>query len=138
MCRQHRPPRRGKFRAAIRCDQRQLLLQRSTGHVKDRVRVFELPSQNLDSFDCRKNTQFDLTALRLAFHIFHDGQSAECTGTDDELVTFPWYVLRDGQWRVSKVITEFLGRLFLAVADLSTVDDDIVLVGAVVDTKRAK
>src|SRR5438093_7768414 len=50
--------------------------------------------------------------LRLAFHFFHHRQSAECASTDDELAAFPRYVLRDGQWRVSKVIAEFLGRTF--------------------------
>ncbi len=82
--------------------------------------------------------QFDLAPLRLAFHFFHHRQSAECTGTDDELAAFPGYVLRHRQWRVSKVIAEFLGRLFLAVADLPAVDDHIVLVGAVVDAEGAK
>src|SRR6266699_6758310 len=76
--------------------------------------------------------------LRLAFHFFHHRQSAECTSTDDELAAFPRYVLRDGQWRVPKVIAEFLGRLLLAVADLPAVDDHIVLVGAVVDAEGAK
>ena len=109
-----------------------------TRHVEDRVRLFELLSQDLDSFDCRKNDQFDLVALRLAFHFFHDRQSAECTGTDDELAAFPGYVLCDGQWRVSKVIAEFLGRLFLAVADLPAVDDHVVHESAVVDAEEAK
>src|SRR6266487_1710814 len=113
-------------------------LQRSTRHVEDRVRLFELLSQDLDSFDCRKNKQFDLVMLRLAFHFFHHRQSAECASTDDELAAFPRYVLRDGQWRVSKVIAEFLGRLFLTVADLPAVDDHIVLVGAVVIAEGAK
>src|SRR6266581_8584279 len=99
---------------------------------------FELSSEDLDSFDCRQNKQFDLVTLRLAFHFFHHRQSAECTSTDDELAALPGYVLRDGQWRVSKVITEFLGRLFLPVADLPAVDDHIVLVGAVVDAEGAK
>src|SRR5258708_1235107 len=109
-----------------------------TRHVEDRVRLFELLSQDLDSFDCRKNDQFDLVALRLAFHFFHHRQSAECTGTDDELAAFPGYVLFDGQWRVPKVIAEFLGRLFLAVADLPAVDDHVVHESAVVDAEGAK
>src|SRR6266496_703940 len=113
-------------------------LTRSTRHVKDRVRLFELLSQDLDSFDCRKNKQFDLVTLRFAFHFFHHRQSAECTSTDDELAAFPGYVLRDGQWRVSKVIAEFLGGIFLAVADLPAVDNHIVLKGSAVDADGAK
>src|SRR6266581_8678684 len=113
-------------------------LQRSTRHVEDRVRLFELLSQDLDSFDCRKNKQFDLVMLRLAFHFFHHRQSAECTSTDDELAAFPRYVLRDGQWRMPKVIAEFLGRLLLAVADLPAVDDHIVLKGSAVDAEKPK
>src|SRR2546422_11553596 len=76
--------------------------------------------------------------LRLAFHFFHHRQSAECPSTDDESAAFPGYILRDGQWRVSKVIAEFLGRLFLAVADLPAVDDHIVFVSGVVDAEGAK
>src|SRR5437667_11609540 len=76
--------------------------------------------------------------LRLAFHFFHHRQSAECPSTDDELAAFPRYVLRDGKWRVSKVVAEFLGRLFLAVADLPAVDDHIVLVGVVVEAEGAQ
>ncbi len=39
---------------------------------------------------------------------------------------------------VPKVVTEFLGRPFLAVTDLPAVDDHIVFVGAVVDAEGAK
>src|SRR6266481_7243275 len=126
------------MRRLLSCATNPISDQRSTRHVQDRVRLFELLSQDLDSFDCRQNKQFDLLTPRLAFHFFHHRQSAECTSTDDELAALPGYVLRDGQWRVSKVIAEFLGRLFLAVADLSAVDDHIVLVGAVVDAEGAK
>jgi hypothetical protein len=51
---------------------------------------------------------------------------------------FPRYVLRDRQWRVPKVVSEFLGRRFLAVTNLPAVDDHIVFVGAVVNAERAK
>src|SRR2546422_9386958 len=70
--------------------------------------------------------------------VFSSPAISVCTSTYDELAAFPGYVLRDGQWRVSKVIAEFLGRPFLAVADLPTIDDHIMLVGAVVDAERAK
>jgi hypothetical protein len=56
-----------------------------------------------------------------------EGESA-LLGTD--LAKLP----RSGgeQWRVPKVIVEFLGGLFLAFANLPVVDDHIVLIGAVV------
>src|SRR5216683_4230093 len=126
------------MRRLLSCATNPISDQRSTRHVQDRVRLFELLSQDLDSFDCRKNQQFDLVTLCLALYFFHHRQSAVCSGTDDELAAFPGYVLRDGQWRVPKVIAEFLGRPFLAVADLPAIDDHIVLVGAVVDAEAAK
>src|SRR6266581_1073752 len=113
-------------------------LQGSTCHVDDRVGVCGVFLQYLDGFDCRQNQQFDLVTLCLALYFFHHRQSAVCSGTDDELAAFPGYVLRDGKWRVPKVIAEFLGRPFLAVADLPAIDDHIVLVGAVVDAEGAK
>src|SRR5260370_41229486 len=126
------------MRSLLSCAPNPISDQRSTRHVEDRVRLFEFLSQDLDSFDCRKNQQFDLVTLCLALYFFHHRQSAVCTRTDDELAAFPGYVLRDGQWCVPKVIAEFLGRPFLAVADLPAIDDDIVLVGAVVDAEAAK
>lgn len=98
-------------------------LQRSTCHVDDRVGFCAVFLQYLDGPDCRQNQQFDFVTLCLAPYFFHHRQSAVCTGTDDELAAFPEYGLRNGQWRVSKVIAEFLGRLFLAVADLPAVDN---------------
>src|SRR5258708_3637381 len=113
-------------------------LQRLTCHVDDRVGVRGVFLQYLDGFDGRQNQQFDLVALCLTLYFFHHRQSAVCTGTDDELAAFPGYVLRNGKWRVPKVIAEFLGRFFLAVADLPPIDDHIVLVSAVVDSEAAK
>jgi hypothetical protein len=39
---------------------------------------------------------------------------------------------------VSKVIAEFLGHLFLAIADFPAVDDHIALKGSAVDAEGAK
>src|SRR6266567_3981964 len=112
--------------------------QRSTCHVDDRVGVCGVFLQYLDGFDCRQNQQFDLVTLCLTLYFFHHRQSAVCTGTDDELAAFPGYVLRNGKWRVPKVIAEFLGRLFLAVVALPAIDDHIVLKGSAVDAEGAK
>src|SRR6266478_7436356 len=102
------------MRRLLSCATNPISDQRSTRHVQDRVRLFELLSQDLDSFDCRKNQQFDLVTLCFALYFSHHRQSAVCTGTDDELAAFPGYVLRDGQWRVCpKLSRNFLDGLFL-------------------------
>src|SRR5260370_36124815 len=115
------------MRLLLSCATNPISDQRSTRHVEGRVRLFELLSQDLDSFDCRKNQQFDLVTLCLALYFFHHRQSAVCTGTDDELAAFPGYVLRDGQWRVAEILEEFLGRAFLAGADLPATEYRILL-----------
>src|SRR5260370_8841711 len=102
------------MRLLLSCATNPISDQRSTRHVEGRVRLFELLSQDLDSFDCRKNQQFDLVTLCLALYFFHHRQSAVCTGTDDELAAFPGYVLRDRQWRGAKGLAEILGMPFLS------------------------
>src|SRR5258708_13582453 len=107
------------MRRLLSCAPNPISDQRSTRHVEDRVRLFELLSQDLDSFDCRKNQQFDLVTLCLALYFFHHRQSAVCTGTNDELAAFPGYVLRDGHWRGPQVTAQFFVGRFFAVAGLS-------------------
>src|SRR5216684_5529534 len=61
------------MRRLLSCATNPISDQRSTRHVQDRVRLFELLSQDLDSFDCRKNQQFDLVTLCLALYFFITG-----------------------------------------------------------------
>jgi hypothetical protein len=79
-----------------------------------------------------------VAAFGFAFHFLHDWQTAMGSGADDEPLAFPGDLFFEGQGRVAELIAEFLGRGFLAFADFSAVDDNVVLVGAVVDLDSAE
>src|SRR5712692_1387325 len=100
----------------------------STRHVEDRIGVFGVLLQDLDSFKRREHQQFDLVTLGLALYFFHHRQSTVSPGTDHEAAAFPGNLLLNGQRRVSKVVAELLRRLFLAFADLPAVNEDIMRV----------
>jgi hypothetical protein len=53
-------------------------------------------------------------------------------------MAFPRYLFFDGQGRMPKLVTEFLGRHLLAFADLSAVDHHVLLVGAAVDSEATE
>ena len=76
--------------------------------------------------------------LGLALHFFHYWQFAVSSGADHKSVAFPRYVLLDRKGRVSEVVSEFFGWLFLAFADLPVVDHDIVFIDAAVDLERTE
>src|SRR5215471_768251 len=106
----------------------------STGHVEDCICTFFIAPQFLNG-GCRgDDEQFDLATLRLALYFRHYRQLPVGSGTDHQPAALPWNVLLWRQRSMSKVVTEFLGRFFLALANLSAFDDYVVLVSGTVDT----
>jgi hypothetical protein len=79
-----------------------------------------------------------MAAFRLTFHLFHNRQTAVCSGADDKPVAFPRYLFFDGQGCMSKLVTESLGRRLLAFANLTVVYYHVLLVSAAVDPKGAE
>src|SRR5438552_1705278 len=77
------------------------------------------------------------TTLRRSASRYH-GQLAVCPAPDHKALAFPRDLFFDGQRRVAKLLTESLRRLLLALANFPTVDDEVVLVGGLVNAKRAK
>src|SRR5215472_1477654 len=120
---------------ACRCANQSI---RSTRHVEDGVGVLRVLLQHFEGFERRQDEQFNLAVLGLALHFFHYRQSAIGAGADDELTAFPRYLLVNGQGRVSKVVAEFLGPLFLAFAYFPAVNEDVMRVSVAIDLEGAK
>src|SRR5207253_1107086 len=53
-------------------------------------------------------------------------------------MALPGYVFFKGKWRVPELLTELLGRFFLAFGDLPAVDHDIIFVGAPINLYGAE
>ena len=73
-----------------------------------------------------------MAAFCFACHLIHDGQRAG-PGTDYEVPAVPRNVLFDGERCVAETAAELLGWLLPALADVTVVDDDVMLVGDAVD-----
>src|SRR5205809_697939 len=107
-----------------------------TGYVEDRVCRRILLGWMAWLVGTMSNTT--LRRCRLAFYFVHHGQLAVRPAPDHKPLAFPRDLFFDGQRRVPKLLTESLRRLLLALANFPTVDDEVVLVGGLVNAKRAK
>jgi hypothetical protein len=74
-----------------------------------------------------------VAAFRFAFYFLHNWQAAIRSSADHKPLAFPGYLFFDGQRRMPKLVTEFLGRRLLAFADLSALDHHVLFIGAAVD-----
>ena len=106
--------------------------------MKNRIGVVRLLLQSLDGLECRENEQLDLASFCLPPHFFHHRQSCVRASTHHQALALPGNFLLDGERGVSKLVAKFLGWLFLALADLTAVDDHVSLVRAAVNLERAK
>ncbi len=76
--------------------------------------------------------------LNLVADFLHHRQSAVGTCANHELTAFPGYVFPSGQRRVAKLFAKVLGWFFLALADLTTIDHNIVLARSAVNLNGAE
>src|ERR1700738_1821579 len=114
-----------------------LFKQPLTCHVQDGVGLSKVLLQRFDRFGRRQYIQVDLALLSFALHFFHDWQRPSASA-DYQSPAFPGYFLFDRERCVSKFVTKLLGRLFLAFADLPSIDYNVMLVGRPVNTDRTK
>ncbi len=112
-------------------------VQTLTCNVQDRIGLLWVFLQRLDSFGCRQYGQSDFAAMRFALHLFHDRQVPSAR-TDHKLPALPGYLLLYRERCMSKFVSEFFGRFFLALADATTVDHDVILISRSVNADRAK
>jgi len=101
--------------------------------VKNRVRVFGPALQHLDCVDGGQDKQFDFLTLGFAQYSLHDGQSTVCTSADDNLAASPGDFLFYRERSAVELFSKFLRRLFLALADFTSINDDIMFVRAAID-----
>ena len=88
---------------------------------------------------CRgQDDKVDLATAGLFPDLLHHRQRAISTGADHQPTTSPGDVLRDRQRGVPVRAAEPFGRGLLALADLSAVDDQVVIVGHAVDSHRTE
>jgi hypothetical protein len=105
--------------------------------VQDGVCVLRVLAQLINRLGCRQHQQLDMAAHGFLFHFVHDRQGAR-SGADDQPSAFPRDLFLRRKRRVAESLPEFLGGLFLALADLPAVDDHVVLVSDAVDADRTE
>jgi hypothetical protein len=106
--------------------------------VKNLVRVFGFELQHLDCVDGGQDKQFDFLTLGFALYSLHDGQSTVCTSANDNLAASPGDFLFYRERSVAELLSKFLRRLFLALADFAAINDDIMFVRAAIDLDGAE
>ena len=108
-----------------------------TRDVQNRIGVLRAVFQDLNGLLGWYNNEFDFTLPGFSLDLLHNRQSATAS-PNDQPVTFPGNLLLDGQRSVTKVVTKFFGWLLIPLANLSSIDDHVVLVRHTVDADRAK
>src|ERR1700739_4779902 len=103
-----------------------------TRDVQNRIGVLRAVFQDLNGLLGWYNNEFDLTLPGFSLDLLHNRQSATAS-PNDQPVTFPGNLLLNGQRSVTKVVTKFFGWLLIPLANLSSVDDHVVLVRRTVD-----
>ena len=107
--------------------------------MQDCVGALRALLQHPHRFARRENQQLHLATLSFVLHFIHHRQAAMRSGADDKPHAVPGDVLFNGQRRVPETVAELLGRLFLALADFATINnDDVVLVSRAVDLERTE
>jgi len=86
----------------------------------------------------RERQHFYSATLGLPSYVLHHRQVAVRAGANDKSSAFPRYLFPDGQRRVAELLAESLGGLFLAFANFTPINYDIVLIGAAVNLDRAE
>ena len=79
-----------------------------------------------------------MTPLRFVDHPRHHRQRPVGAGPDDQGLALPWNRLFHGQGRMAELVAIRFRRLLLSLADLTTVDQKVVLVGHPIDADRAE
>lgn len=88
--------------------------------------------QKFDRLSCRQDAQLDIATPGFVFERIHDRQGpSSCTYY--QTAAIPGYPLFYRERCMAKLVTEFLGRLFLSFQDFSTVNNHIMMVRHAID-----
>src|SRR5208283_7453 len=84
-----------------------------------------------------EDDQFNVSPPRLTSDLIHDWK---CSGAraDHQATAFPGYLLFQRERRVTETVPKLLGWLLLALANLSTVDYDVIAVLNAIDPNLPK
>src|SRR5207237_314367 len=102
------------------------------------VGVLNGHGQHADGLSCGQDDKVNLATSGVLLDLLHHRQRAVGTGANHKSATSPRDVLRDRERGVPVRAAEPLGRGLLAFADLSAVDDQVVIVGHAVDAYRTE
>ena len=100
--------------------------------MKDGVRVFGASIQVFHGFFRWQDNQFDFAPPGLTPNLIHHLQSSGARA-DYQMTAFPRYLLLQRKRRMTESVPKFLGWFLLALANLSSVDHDIVAVLNAID-----
>src|SRR5437588_731871 len=93
-------------------------------------------AQELNRLRGGHGDQLDPAAIRFLRNVIRDGQRTERAGTHHQAPAIPRNPFLQRQRCMSVLLTQWFGRLLLALADRGSIDDHIVLVRRPVDPDR--
>jgi len=96
--------------------------------VQDCICLCRVLFHDLNRLCSGLNDQLDAAPLRLAFHLFHNGQPTVGPGSDNKTSAFLLNRLFDREWRMPEIVAELFGRFFLPLANATAIDGYIVIV----------
>src|SRR5271169_4886052 len=105
--------------------------------MKNGIGLFCAPIQELHGFFRWEDNQFHLPPVRLTPNLIHDWQCSGA-GTDHQPMAIPRYLLFQRERCVTEIVPELLRLLLLALANLSTVDHDVISVVSAIDPNVPK
>src|SRR5215469_2721009 len=105
--------------------------------MQDGVGIVGVLLQQLNGFSSRRDAQLDLATPSFFFDFLHYQKSTSACA-NNEAITFPGYLLVYGYRRMSELISELLGRLFLALANFTTINHDVVFIRDAINLNGTK
>ncbi len=106
--------------------------------MQDYIGVVRILPQFLDRFGSWQDQQLDVTPPCFLHDFLHHGQPAVRPGSYNQLLALPGYLLFHRQRRAPELVLKPLRWLLLALQDRSTIDNDVMLIGCVINPYGAE
>src|ERR1035437_5054177 len=105
--------------------------------MENGIGIFCASLQEIHGFFRWEDDQFNFAPLSFTSDLIHDWQCSAARA-DHQAAAFPRYLLFQRERRVSETVAKLLGWLFLALANLSSVDHDVIAVLNAIDLNLPK